>query len=140
MPLAKIFNLFRKKRNKTSKSSKRTGLKDKGKIKSSLRDGAAKQKRKVASRSTPEKKKKKEVAVATIIHRFSKIRVAILKMGGSLNTGDTIHIKGHTTDFTQKVASMQINHEQIAIAKKGQEIGLLVKGKVREADTVYRVL
>jgi len=52
--------------------------------------------------------------------------------------GDTLHVKGHTTDFKQKVSSMQINHVPIKTAKKGDEIGLRVKRKVRGGDSVYR--
>jgi putative protease len=48
-------------------------------------------------------------------------------------------VKGHTTDFTQTIASMQINHQQVNEVKKGQEIGIQVKGKVRHKDKVYKV-
>jgi translation elongation factor EF-1alpha len=57
-----------------------------------------------------------------------------------LNVGDNIHIKGGTTDFEQKVESMQIEHENIDKAKKGDVIGLRVKEKVREGDEVYKIV
>jgi translation initiation factor IF-2 len=60
-------------------------------------------------------------------------------MKSTLSLNDKIHVKGHTTDFTQNVTSMQINHQQVNTVKKGQEIGIQVKGKVRHKDKVYKV-
>ncbi|GBE04766.1 MAG TPA: translation elongation factor-like protein [Nitrospirae bacterium] len=80
-----------------------------------------------------------EVPVGKITHYYSKIGVAAVEIRDSLKTGDLIHIKGHTTDFEQKVENMQIEHEQVTKAAKGQVIGLKVKDFVREHDTVYRV-
>ncbi|MEO0101791.1 MAG: translation elongation factor-like protein, partial [candidate division WOR-3 bacterium] len=57
-----------------------------------------------------------------------------------LSVGDTIHIKGHTTDFQQSVTSMQIEHQQIQTAKKGEVIGLKVEQKCHEKDIVYKVI
>lgn len=83
---------------------------------------------------------KKEVLVGKITHFFGKIKVGIIEITkGSLAVGDTIHVKGSTTDFEQKVDSMQVEHETVDKAKKGDVIGLKVKEKVREADEVYKV-
>jgi putative protease len=57
----------------------------------------------------------------------------------SLKAGEEIYIKGHTTDFKEKVDSMQLDHVPVQEGKKGQEIGLLVKSRVRIGDSVYRV-
>jgi translation elongation factor EF-1alpha len=56
-----------------------------------------------------------------------------------LRKGDTIHVKGHTSDFEQKVGSMQIEHETVEVAKPGDQIGLSVIEHAREHDTVYMV-
>ena len=48
-----------------------------------------------------------------------------------------IHVKGHTTDFVQRVDSIQSNHNSLPMAKKGVEVGIKVKGKCREGDTVF---
>lgn len=86
------------------------------------------------------KEEKKEELIGKITHYFGKIEVGIIEITkGSLAVGDTIHIKGTSTDFEQKVDSMQIEHEQINKAKKGDVIGLKVKDKVREGDEVYKV-
>lgn len=84
-------------------------------------------------------KEKKEELIGKITHYFDKIEVGIIEMAkGKLAVGDTIHIKGVTTDFEQVVESMQIEHEQVDKAKKGDAIGLKVKDKVREGDEVYK--
>ena len=81
----------------------------------------------------------KLVEVGKIAHFFSKIDVAVVELTDSLSVGDRIHIQGPTTDFEQTVDSMQIEHANVKTATKGQSIGLKVKDKVREKDTVYKV-
>ncbi|MFC1500870.1 translation elongation factor-like protein [Elusimicrobiota bacterium] len=71
---------------------------------------------------------------------FAHVGVVALVLKDKLNVGDTIRIHGHTTDFTQKVESMQIEHEKIEKAKKGDSIGIKVRDKVRKHDTVYKVI
>ena len=84
-------------------------------------------------------KKAKENVVGTVTHYFPKVRAAVVKLKAPLAIGDTIKIKGHTTDFKQVINSMQIEHVPITEAKKGQEIGLLVDSRVRQHDIVYKV-
>jgi putative protease len=81
-----------------------------------------------------------EKLIGKITHYFNKINVGIIEItDGELAVGDTIHIKGHTADFTQTVTSMQIEHEKIDKAKKGDNIGLKVDNSVHEKDEVYKV-
>ena len=80
-----------------------------------------------------------EKKVGEVTHYWGKIGVAGIKLTAGLSQGDTIRIKGATTDFEQDVGSMQIEHQDIETAKRGQEIGLKVKEKVRRGDTVYKV-
>jgi len=80
-----------------------------------------------------------EKKVGEVTHYWGKIAVAGIRLTGTLNQGDTIRIKGATTDFEQTVGSMQIEHQNMETAKKGQEVGLKVKDKVRRGDTVYKV-
>ena len=79
----------------------------------------------------------KEKKVGEVAHYFSKISVAAIKMKGELKVGDTIHIKGHTTDFEQAVESMQIEHKSVQEVKKGDDMGMQVKDHVREGDEVF---
>ena len=86
------------------------------------------------------KDEKKEELIGKITHYFAKIEVGIVEITkGSLSVGETIHVKGTSTDFEQGVDSMQVEHEQVEKAKKGDVIGLKVKDKVKEGDEVYKV-
>lgn len=79
-----------------------------------------------------------EEAIGVVTHYYSHLNVAIVQLNkGALKTGDTIHIKGHTTDLTQKVESMEYEHRHIDQASAGQSFGLKVKDHVREHDIVY---
>ncbi len=81
-----------------------------------------------------------EEAIGVITHYYSHLGVAVAQLNkGSLKTGDTIHVKGHTTDFTQTVASMEYEHQHVDQAGAGQNIGLKVIDHAREHDIVYRV-
>ena len=70
---------------------------------------------------------------------FAKIGVAGIQLSGELAVGDTIRIHGHTTDFTQEVAGIQIEKQAVAKAAAGQAIGIKVKERVRDHDKVYKV-
>jgi translation initiation factor IF-2 len=81
-----------------------------------------------------------EEEIGRISHYFSKAGVAAIEITqGSLAVGDTIHVKGHTSDFTQKVDSMQIEHQPVQKAVPGQSIGIKVAQHAREHDVVYKV-
>ncbi len=75
--------------------------------------------------------------IGQVTHYYSKIGVAILLLEGTLDVGDRIAIVGSTTDIEQEVKSMQVEHQSIDEAKEGDLVGLKVKDKVREGDTVY---
>ena len=79
------------------------------------------------------------VKVGEISHFYSNIGVAVVELVGTLRVGDKITVAGATTDFTQVVASMQIEHEQVEEAGAGVSIGLKVQDKVRRGDIVYKV-
>jgi selenocysteine-specific translation elongation factor len=80
-----------------------------------------------------------EVLMGKVIHYYAGISVAGLELSDTLKVGDTIHIMGKTTDFTQQVASMQIEHRNVMEAGAGQRIGLKVIDRVRDGDKVYKV-
>jgi len=82
---------------------------------------------------------KELVEIGKVTHFFTKISVAIVELTDTLSVGDTILIKGPTTSVEQKVDSMQIEHENVQKATRGQSIGLKVDDRVREHDVVYRV-
>ena len=81
-----------------------------------------------------------EQLVGTVTHYFGKPRVAIIELSdGELNVGDTIHIAGKTSDFTQEVASMEIDHATVESARVGDVVGVKVGERAHEHDRVYRV-
>ena len=80
------------------------------------------------------------VEIGRITHFFTKISVAVIELTMPLAVGDTIVIKGPTTDFEQPVESMQIEHNNVQRAEAGQSIGLRIAQRVRENDMVYKKL
>ena len=79
----------------------------------------------------------KEIGVVT--HYFGNISVGIVKLSAPLKTGDTIHIKGAHDDFIQEVSTIQIEHEPVESAKKGDLIGIKVIQKVHANDKVFLI-
>ena len=101
----------------------------------------AKAKKKAAPKKGTAKKPAKlkiQGLVGTVTHYFPHVQAAVIKLKAPLSVGDTIKIKGHTTDFTHGITSMQIDRVDITNAKPGQEIGLLVKSRVRQHDVVTK--
>lgn len=81
-----------------------------------------------------------EQLVGAVTHYYGKARVAGIEVtGGELHVGDTIHVVGHTSDFSQTVESMQIEHDDVGSAKPGNRIGIKIIDRVREHDKVYVV-
>lgn len=80
-----------------------------------------------------------EEKIGIVMHFFNNINVAAITIThGTLTVGDTIHIKGAHTNFSQPVHRMEINRSPIETAKPGDEIGIKVQQRVREHDAVYK--
>lgn len=95
-------------------------------------------KKKSAKKKITAPKKIKEKIIGVVTHYFPHVRAAVVKLKVPLKIGDVVKIKGHTTDFTQTVNSIQIDRVTITAAKKGQEVGLLVDSRVRQHDVVCK--
>ena len=80
-----------------------------------------------------------EEKVGEVVKFFGKISVAAITLSGTLKVGETLRFIGHTTDFSQKVDSMQIENQSVETAKAGDDIGIKVSDRVRPGDSVYRV-
>jgi len=80
------------------------------------------------------------IEVGRVTHFYPKISVAIVELKAPLSIGDKILIKGATTNFEQKVESMQMEHKNIERAEAGQIIGLKVNQRARENDKVYKMI
>jgi putative protease len=88
----------------------------------------------------PEKNPEEGKLIGRVTHYFDKIGVAVIKLLDKLKVGETIRIVGgEATDFTQTVESMEVDHQKIKAAKKGDEVGLKVGQRVREGYKVYKV-
>lgn len=83
-------------------------------------------------------KKAKEKPIGAVTHYFGNIGVAVIKLSGILKQGDNIRIVGGETDFNQKVGSMEFDHKKVKEGKKGKEVGMKVKEKVRDGYKVYK--
>jgi translation initiation factor IF-2 len=81
-----------------------------------------------------------EEQVAVIVKFFAKPSVAALEVkNGIIKKGDLLRYKGHTTDFTEEITSMEIDNQPVDEVKAGDLVGVKVKERVREGDKVYKV-
>jgi len=78
--------------------------------------------------------------IGRISHYYGKIGVAVVDLIDEIKIGDEVSIEGKTTNFTQKVESMEIEHKAVTSAKAGDSIGLKVISRVRERDNVYKLV
>lgn len=81
-----------------------------------------------------------EVEIGRITHYYNHLNVAVLRLNETLKLGDKIHILGHSTDFTQRVASMELNHHTVVWVKSGDDVAFKVIAPVHEHDVVYRII
>ncbi len=80
-----------------------------------------------------------EVEIGTVDHYFDRIGVVGIGLTDRIAIGDTIHIKGHTTDLVHAVESMQIDNEAVEEAGSGSAVGIVVGERCRVGDSVFRV-
>lgn len=78
--------------------------------------------------------------VGIVTHYFNHLSVAVVKVeSGTLRVGDNIHFRGHTTDFGQRIESLQVNHAPVASVGPKDDFGMKVREHVRENDVVYKI-
>jgi len=75
--------------------------------------------------------------VGKITHYFDHLSVAVLELTEGIRVGDTLHILGHSTDFKQKIGSLQIEHKDVESAKPGQDVAMKVDQRVHPNDSVF---
>ncbi len=81
-----------------------------------------------------------EQEIGVVDHFFGKISVGMIKLTGVLKVGDTIHIKGKHADFSQEVASMRIEFDNVTEAKEGDKVGIKVAQPIHANDKVYKAI
>jgi translation elongation factor EF-Tu-like GTPase len=79
-----------------------------------------------------------EKLIGKVTHWFGNIKVAGIELTSSLAVGDRVHILGHTTDFEQEIKSMQIMHQDVSKAGRGDDVGVKLTARARVGDKVYR--
>ena len=81
-----------------------------------------------------------EERIGSVIKFFDKTSIAAVKVDfGELSVGDTIHIKGAGTDFTQKIEVMEFDHQPVQKATRGQFTGIRISQPAKPFDLVYKV-
>jgi len=81
-----------------------------------------------------------EQLVGTVVHYFKGPSVAIVRIAeGELAVGDQVRFHGHTTDFTEQIASMEVNHQKVERARPGEEVAIKVTDRTRQHDQVLKV-
>jgi hypothetical protein len=81
-----------------------------------------------------------EIEIGRVVHYYDHLNVAVLSLTDSLKLGDRIHIIGHSTDFTQRITSMEVEHHSILWVKPGDNVAVKLIQPVHEHDIVYRVV
>jgi putative protease len=82
-----------------------------------------------------------EQLIGKVTHYFGKAQVAAIEItAGELHVGDTVHVVGHSSNFTQQIDSMQVEHAAVQVAKVGDQIGVRVNEHAREHDQVFKVV
>lgn len=137
-----MFSRLKKKKKKTKISVKKRKpvKKIKKKIAKPKKKSVKKTAKKIIRKKLSKKPiKQKDKPIGKITHYFPHVKAAVFKTKVPLEIKDVILIKGHTTNFKQKITSMQIDRTVILKAKKGDEIGLKVAKRVRRKDLVYKI-
>lgn len=81
-----------------------------------------------------------DIQIGEVTHYYTHLGVAVLKLSDEIKLGDTIRILGHTTEFLQRVESLEINHHKVHYAASGEDVALRVWDYVRKGDKVFKVL
>ena len=81
-----------------------------------------------------------DIRIGKVTHYYNRISVAVLLLSGDLKVGDTIQIAGRSTELTQQVDSLEIEHQKQQSVKAEQEVALKVDEPVRAGDMVYRIV
>jgi len=82
-----------------------------------------------------------EQLIGTVTHFFRGPGVAVVRMtDGELSVGDQLHFLGHTSDFIERITSMEVDHKKVEKAKAGEEIAIKVIDRARQHDQVFKIL
>jgi len=136
-----------KKKAKSKPKAKKAPAKKKAVKKARVKRAPAKAKKPAARRAAkkpapagPVVKPPPGERIGIVTHYFNHLSVAVVKVeSGTLRVGDNVHFRGHTTDFGQRIDSLQVNHAPVAAVGPRDDFGMKVRDHVRENDVVYKV-
>ena len=81
-----------------------------------------------------------EQRIGVVIHYWGRIGVTGVRITeGELRVGDTIHVKGHTSELTQQIESMQVGGQSLEVVRAGDDVGIKTLKHAREHDEVFKV-
>lgn len=81
-----------------------------------------------------------EKEIGIVEHYFGHIPAVVIRLKEPLKLGETIHIKGHTTDMTVPVSELQLEHRSVNEGHPGESVGIRINQKCREHDKVFKVV
>jgi hypothetical protein len=125
---------------KAKKAARKPAARRPGAPKSPARSPSSPQTPKTGVTALPaEKQVEGGVLLGHVDDYFGRVGVMALKLLASVSVGDMIRVKGHTSDITQQVESMQIEHQPVQTASAGDAVGIKIAGRVRRTDLVYKI-
>jgi putative protease len=75
-----------------------------------------------------------------VVHYYPRANAAVVSVGpGAIRTGDTVHFRGHTTDFYQQLDRLEMDHSEVPMASAGEVVGIHVSHRVREGDVIMTI-
>jgi hypothetical protein len=80
-----------------------------------------------------------ERRIGVVTHYYDQLGVAVLALEDGLSIGDIVHLSGHSTDFIQRVESIEIDHEKMQVVGPGADVALKVDEQVHRGDIIFRV-
>lgn len=81
-----------------------------------------------------------EIEIGRVTHYYNHLNVAVISLTDNLKLGDKVHIIGHHTNLTERVASMEMDRQPVMWVKPGDTVGIKVVERVHEHDKVYRIV
>lgn len=78
-----------------------------------------------------------EKYIGVVKHYFNRLGVAVVSLSDEVKINDIVHVQGHTTDFCQKIRSLEMSHHQVDAGKPNKDIAVKVIGTVRRGDKIY---
>ncbi len=78
--------------------------------------------------------------IGKVVHFYDKLGVAIIELDkGGLKVGMEVKFKRGDGEFSQKIESLQVEHESVDSVKKGDSFGVKVDKPTKPGTEVFLV-